>query len=295
MRLDAEKVRTSIDPATALGSVHLTVRDLGRAVAFYESRLGFRVLARGPGVARLGVDGRELLVLRESREAPRARGTTGLYHFAVRVPSRRDLARSLARLIETGTPLDGAADHSVSEALYLSDMEGNGIEIYRDRPREQWAAKGGRALMTTEALDLAGLLAEPGADNGAWSGLAKGTDLGHVHLTVSHLGEAERFYVGALGFDVMMRAGKSALFVSAGGYHHHVGLNTWAGEGAPVPPAGAAGLHSFEVHLPKREGLERTVARLEAAGFSAARVEDGFETRDPFQNVVRLTSAEGAR
>lgn len=295
MQLDAEKVRTSIDPATALGPVHLTARDLGRALAFYESRLGFRVLARGPGVARLGVDGRELLALWESREAPRAPGTTGLYHFAVRVPSRRDVARSLARLIETGTPLIGAADHSVSEALYLSDPEGNGIEIYRDRRCEQWAAKDGSPLMTTEALDLAGLLAERGANDEAWNGLASGTDLGHVHLTVSHLGEAERFYVDALGFDVMMRAGTSALFVSAGGYHHHVGLNTWAGEGAPAPPAGAAGLRSFEVRLPERAALERTVTRLETAGFHAARVEDGFETRDPFQNVVRLTSAESVR
>jgi catechol 2,3-dioxygenase len=295
MPLDAEKLRSSIDPATALGAVHLVVRDLDRAVAFYETRLGFRVLAREPGMAWLGVDGRELLVLRESRVAARERGTTGLYHFAVRVPFRRDLARSLARLIETGTPLQGAADHRVSEALYLSDPEGNGIEIYRDRPREQWAAKGGKPLMTTEALDLAGLLAERGADDAAWNGLANGTDLGHVHLTVSHLGKAERFYVEGLGFDVTMRAGNSALFVSAGGYHHHLGLNTWAGEGAPAPPEGAAGLHSFEVRLPKRAALERTVARLEAAGFPAARAENGFETRDPFQNVVRLTSAEDAR
>jgi len=295
MRLDADKTRTSIDPATSLGAVDLIVRDLDREIAFYESRLGFRVVSRDPGVARLGVDGRELLVLWEDREAPRARGTTGLYHFAVRVPSRRDLARSLARLVETRTPLVGASDHSVSEALYLSDPEGNGIEIYRDRPAEQWPAKRGSALMTTQALDLAGLLAEPGADGEAWSGLADGTDLGHVHLTVSHLGDAERFYVDGLGFDVMMRAGDSALFVSAGGYHHHVGLNTWAGAGAPPPPAGAAGLRSFEVRLPDRAALERAVERLRAGGFPSSRVGDHYQTRDPFQNLIRLTSAEGAR
>jgi len=217
-----------IDPATHIGAVHLTISDLGRSVRFYEAHLGFRLHRRDERTARMGAGDRDLLLLQQSDRAPRVRGTTGLYHFAILVPSRADLARSLRRLVETETVLQGAADHLVSEAIYLADEDGNGIEIYRDRARADWPFVNGQLQMGADPVDFEALLAEA---NGGGGPLPRGTTIGHVHLHVSRLADAQRFYVDVLGFDLMQRYGPSALFVSAGGYHHHVGLNTWAGVG----------------------------------------------------------------
>jgi catechol 2,3-dioxygenase len=291
-----------MDPAAHIGAVHLTISNLDRAVGFYESRLGFAVHRREGRTAHLGAGGPDLLVLSESATARRPHGTTGLYHFAILVPSRADLGRALRRLVDTRTVLQGAADHGVSEALYLADPDGNGIEIYRDRPREQWPfvgvaeasaregvtagalAKAG-LRMGADPLDLDGILAEPDRTTG--NGLAPAAVIGHVHLHVSHLDAAERFYVGVLGFDLMQRYGPSALFVSAGGYHHHIGLNTWAGVGAP-PPAGAIGLEFFVVELPDATALGDTAARLDAAGVPSDRDERTLRTHDPSGNVVKF-------
>src|SRR3989441_9331341 len=221
----------TIHPATIIDSVHLTISDLNRSVRFYEAQLGFKVHRRDDRTAWLGPGGNDLLVLTESERAPRVRGTTGLYHFAVLVPSRIELARSLRRLVETDTVMQGFADHGVSEALYLADPDGNGIEIYRDRPRADWPIVNGRLQMGADPLDLDRILAEDSGGDG--HGLAPGTGIGHVHLHVSRLAGAERFYVDGLGFEVMQRYGPSALFGSAGGDHHHIGLNTWAGVRAP--------------------------------------------------------------
>jgi catechol 2,3-dioxygenase len=163
------------------------------------------------------------------------------------VPSRAALGRSLRRLAEQRWPMSGAADHLVSEALYLSDPDGLGIEIYRDRPRDTWRMSStGEMAMATDPLDLQGVHDEPGAET-AWAGLESGTVMGHVHLHVPHLDTAEAFYCGRIGFDAMVRGYPGALFVSAGGYHHHLGLNTWVGAGAPPPPADAVGLRSFTI------------------------------------------------
>jgi catechol 2,3-dioxygenase len=285
-----------MDPAAHIGAVHLTISNLDRSVAFYESRLGFAVHRREDRRAHLGAGGPDLLVLSESAAAPRVHGVTGLYHFAILVPSRADLGRALRRLVDTRTVLQGAADHGVSEALYLADPDGNGIEIYRDRPREQWpfvglpagaSATAGNALrMGADPLDLDGILAEP--DGTTPHGLGPLTVIGHVHLHVSHLEAAERFYVGVLGFDLMQRYGPSALFVSAGGYHHHIGLNTWAGVGAPPPPAGAIGLEFFVVELPDAAALGDTAARLDAAGVPSERDDRTLRTHDPSGNVVKF-------
>jgi catechol 2,3-dioxygenase len=276
-----------IDPATQIGDVHLTISDLDRSVRFYETQLGFVVRNRDRQRAWLGAGGPDLLVLSQCESAPRVRGTTGLYHFAILVPTRRDLGRALSRLAETDVALQGAADHGVSEALYLADPDGNGIEIYRDRPRDEWPMVRGQLRMGADPLDLDALFA---AGTGrTTTGLAAETVIGHVHLHVSRLDEAERFYVGVLGFELMQRYGPSALFVAAGGYHHHIGLNTWAGVGAPPPPPGAIGLRHFVVKMPSEAARDAVAARLQSASVPFDVTPDGLLVRDPAGNAMLLT------
>jgi catechol 2,3-dioxygenase len=284
----------SIDPATHIGAVHLTIADLSRSLQFYESRLGLELHRRDGDTAWLGPDGtRTFLVLSQDASATRARGTTGLYHFAILVPSRRDLAIALRRLVQTSTGLQGFADHGVSEAIYLADPDGNGIEIYRDRPRAEWPIVDGQLRMGIDSLDVDELLSEGVvAESDTHRPMPEGTTMGHVHLHVSNLEASRWFYVDVLGFDLMQRYGPSALFVSAGGYHHHVGLNTWAGVGAPPPDPGALGLRHFEVVLPNREGQEAIKPRLAAADVDVEESGDALFVRDPSQNGVMLTVAE---
>jgi len=276
-----------IDPGTTIGAVHLTISDLRRSVRFYETHLGFSVHRRDDRTAWLGAGGADLLVLTQCESAPRVRGTTGLYHFAILVPSRADLARSLRRLVATDTIMQGAADHGVSEALYLADEDGNGIEIYRDRPRDQWPIVGGHLRMGADPFDLDALLTEAGRADSA-AGLPAGTSIGHVHLHVSRLEDAHAFYVDLLGFELMQRYGPSALFVAAGGYHHHIGLNTWAGVGAPPPPPGAIGLQHFVVVLPDDAARDSVVGRLAKAGIVPEPVEGGVLVHDPAKNAILL-------
>ncbi len=231
-----------------IGAVRLTISNLDRSLAFYRDVLGFRELTRDGRVAGLGPEGGRVLVeLHENPAAiPKPRRTTGLYHFAILVPSRAALGRSLRRLEDRRWPMTGASDHLVSEALYLDDPEGLGIEIYRDRPRSEWRRVDGELAMATDPLDLQGVHDEAGAET-AWTGLEAGTVVGHVHLHVPHLDAAEAFYCGRVGFEPMVRRYSGALFVAAGGYHHHLGLNIWTGVGAAPPPANAVGLRSFTI------------------------------------------------
>ncbi len=283
------ETRTSIDPRTDLGPVHLTVADLDHSLEFYELVLGLRVHRREENSGYLGVGGEALLVLTESPGAePRPRNTTGLYHFAILLPDRASLAQSLRRLVEKEYPLWGASDHLVSEALYLDDPDGNGIEIYRDRLRSEWRWREGMVEMATRPLDLSGLLAEPGAER-PWEGLPSDTTIGHVHLHVRDLQEAERFYHRTLGFDVVTRYGGQALFVSAGGYHHHIGLNTWAGSEAPSPPIGNAGLRYFTIRLPESSELEWLIERLREDGVAFEKKPDSVFLRDPSGNGILVT------
>ena len=230
-----------------IGQVTLTVRDLERSVPFYRDVLGFREAKRDGRTSLLGAGGPVLIELHEHTSAvPKPRRTTGLYHFAILVPSRAALGRSLRRLSEKRWPLSGAADHLVSEALYLDDPDGLGIEIYRDRPRAEWPISNGQLAMATDPLDLQGVHDEPGAES-PWAGLDPGTVIGHVHLQVPHLDTAEQLYCARVGFEPTVRGYPGALFVAAGGYHHHLGLNTWTGIGAPPPPENAVGLRSFTI------------------------------------------------
>src|ERR1035437_10595053 len=258
---------TTIHPDTTVGTVQLTVSDLERSRAFCERVLGLRATELDDGGLALGAAGGPLVELRGDSSAPRLdRQATGLYHLAILVPTRRDLALALMRIAEARWPLDGASDHLVSEALYLSDPDGNGIEIYRDRPREQWPRANGSLAMDTLPLDRDSVLGELGGARELQPLVPPGTEIGHVHLQVSDIREAEDFYSGVVGFEVMVRGYPGALFVSAGGYHHHLGLNTWHSAGAAPPAPGAVGLRSFEITLPNPQELERLLERVRAAG-----------------------------
>jgi catechol 2,3-dioxygenase len=284
----------SIDPGTAMGAVRLVVADLDGVRDFYMGAIGLTELEQRDGVVRLGNDGSPEAIVElvgEPDAPPRPRGTSGLFHLAILVPSRADLARALQRVAEAGWRLSGASDHLVSEALYLSDPEGNGIELYRDRPREEWPVRDGVLQMDTLPLDLDGVLSELRRED-ADAPMPEGTRMGHVHLNVGDLTAAEAFYSGALGFDVTVRGYPGALFVSAGGYHHHLGLNTWAGEGAPAAPAGSRGLRQFEIRLPGDAQLAAEEDRLRQAGFEPAREDGGVRVRDPSGNEVVLTAGD---
>ncbi|HEX6163697.1 MAG TPA: VOC family protein [Vicinamibacterales bacterium] len=245
-------------PADAhIGQVSLTVRDLDRSVAFYRDVLGFVETKREGRTSSLApAGGRGLIELHERTDAiAKPRRSAGLYHFAILVPSRAALGRSLRRLVEQRWPMTGAADHLVSEALYLDDPDGLGIEIYRDRPRDSWRVIDGELAMSTDPLDLQAVADEPGAES-PWRGLEAATIMGHVHLHVSHLDAAEAFYCGRIGFEPIVRRYPGALFVAAGGYHHHMGLNTWAGVGAPPPPENAVGLRAFTIESRQLESSQ---------------------------------------
>lgn len=259
-----------LPPDAHIGSVSLTVTDLDRSVAFYRDVLGFMETSREGAVALLSADGQRTLVeLHERRDAiPKPRRSTGLFHFAVLVPSRAALGRSLRRLTDQQWPLSGVADHLVSEALYLNDPDGLGIEIYRDRPREAWRTVHGELAMATDPLDVQDVANEPGAEV-QWRGLDAGTVIGHVHLHVSNLQAGERFFCGDVGFEPTVRSYPGALFVAAGGYHHHLGMNTWVGVGAPPPPENAVGMREFTIAA---RDLEPRVLADAATGVSVAMV-----------------------
>jgi len=275
---------------TRLGYVHLTVSDLESSVAFYHRALGFQVHRQEDSKAYLGAGQDDLLLLTENAAAVYVPRRTGLYHFAILTPSRLVLAKVLQNLIETETPLQGGADHLVSEALYLSDPDGNGIEIYRDRPRSDWEYENGILKMGTEPLDYQGILAELGDDDGSWTGLEVETRLGHMHLHVADLEHATNFYEKVLGFDFLLTYMGTASFLSAGGYHHHIGLNTWNGVEAPPPPPDAVGLRYFTVQLANGDEREQLVNLLEKAEVNFEELKEGFFVRDPSQNGILFVS-----
>lgn len=277
---------------TRIGAVSLAVGDLDTVVSFYERALGLQTLERDSGRARLGAGGEALVELVSAPDAPaRPHGTTGLFHLAILVEDRTALAAALRRVAGADWRFTGASDHLVSEALYLRDPEGNGIEIYRDRPRADWPRSNGELQMDSLALDLESLLAEPAPEDGGAAGMPAATRIGHVHLNVADIPASEAFYVGPVGFDVTVRGYPGALFFSAGGYHHHVGVNTWAGEGAPAPPVDARGLRWFELSLPDAEAVEATAARLADAGSDPEAREDGVLVSDPAGNGILLRAA----
>lgn len=282
----------TIHPDTQIGVVTLTVADLARSVAFYQTNIGLTLQSQTSEEALLGAGTRPLLRLQALPNARYAPRTTGLYHFALRVPSRLDLARTIENLAHTQTSIDGASDHLVSEALYLHDPDRHGIEIYRDRPRDAWYDEAGRFRMDSKRLDFEGIMAELSADADPWQGLSAGTDMGHIHLRVADIQQTGDFYRNVLGFEVMAQM-DSALFLSAGGYHHHIGMNVWAGVGVPAPSCDAARLITYEILLPDEDALAELLQQVEAAGIKATQQEHGWLLVDPSHNQLLLRTAAG--
>ena len=287
---------------TRLGPVRLQVGGLQRSLAYYQEVLGFQVAHQETGLARLspklssGVSpelspGGEDTTLVELREEPGApappdRGRLGLFHFAILLPTRGDLARFLRHLAEGGVH-PGASDHHVSEALYLRDPDGLGIEVYADRPAAAWQTRGRELRMETAPLDTSGLLRQAG--DAPWTGLPPGTTMGHVHLHVGDLTEAEAFYHQALGLDKVVWSYPGALFLSAGGYHHHLGLNVWAGPRATPPPSKEARLLEWTILLPSAQAVAAAARHLEKAGYPADQsTDEEFVTRDPWGTRLRI-------
>ena len=270
--------------ATTVGEVHLKVASLPEALVFYRDILGYTVTSLGDDIVALAPGGGEPHVVLHELAAPEpvSRRTSGLFHAAILLPERRDLALVTQRLVNSGWDIGGASDHGVSEALYLDDQDGNGIEIYVDRPRAQWPVAGNQVRMVAERLDFDNLFGELAGGNHEWQGIPSGTTIGHIHLQVSDLEASRRFYVDLLGFDVMQDTYPGALFVAAGGYHHHLGMNTWAGRGVPRPPENAVGLERFAVNLPDMSSLEVLAERLQRAGADVPEVSDNsVYVRDP--------------
>ena len=285
-----------IHPAAEIGAIHLRTGNMARALDFYQHVIGLRVLQQDEAGAWLGASVNvPLLRLDAFPDAvSRPPRTTGLYHFAILLPRRADLAVALRYLTKTGYPLQGASDHLVSEALYLSDPDGNGIEIYADRPRDQWPYRNGSLEMATIPLNVGDLMKEADSIGEPRQALPAASSMGHVHLHVGDLAEAERFYCDVLGFERMMRYGQSASFVSAGGYHHHIGLNTWAGVGAPPPPENAVGLAYVTLRLPDQAALLDLQTELRSAGMPFETNGDGLKLKDPFGNGLLITTSDSS-
>ena len=300
------KTEFSIHPATSIGHVSLTVASLENQIAFYQQALGFVVHWREGNRAGLGASfgdltagGPDLLRLTEQPNVKKYHRVTGLYHFAVLFPDRRELARAIARLFALKYP-NYPTDHIMTKTTYLDDPEGNGIELYTESPEDgTWSLKNGEYITRRadgtlsdgrEPLDVDALFSHLKPEDRLDVSIPKETRIGHVHLHVRELHEAVDFCHGILGFDVMGVVDSFRMaFVSAGGYHHHIGLNTWQGEGAPPPPADAVGLRYFSVELPNQEALDEVIAHVDAAGIPSNQTDDGLLVHDPSENGVILT------
>jgi catechol 2,3-dioxygenase len=279
-----------ISPTIELGEVKLKVSDLARSITFYQEVVGLKVLAQDNVTAEFSVDGKNVLLkLEEIQQAevmPR-RSAAGLYHFAILVPNREALGLALRNLIQSGIHI-GQADHIVSEALYIADPDNNGIEIYADRPRETWKRDAnGDYIMASDPIDWDGLLIVAG--DKAWTGLPSDTVMGHVHFHVKNLQKAKEFYCDILGFDIAVNASRmGALFISAGGYHHHIGLNIWAGENVSAPPSNATGLVYATIVFPNHSALESTLEQIQKAGIPIEDHNGAWFVKDPSGIQIRL-------
>jgi catechol 2,3-dioxygenase len=287
----ASRADRRLADTTRLGAVRLTVTDLDRSVGFYQDAIGLRLHRREDPVAAMGAGGEDLVVLVEEQTARPAGRHAGLYHFALLMPSRAELARALQRLAVTRTPIEGASDHGISEAIYLPDPDGNGIELAADRPREAWPSL--ETLGRPNPLDLYGLLGTLG-DAEPVRHADPGTTVGHLHLHVNDIAAARRFYEDVVGF-APMTVMPNAVFVSVAGYHHHLGFNTWRGAGIPPAPAGGrdgvvAGLRHWTILVDVAAELAAARARLEAAGVEIAERDGGLLVHDPAGIPVLLAT-----
>ncbi|WP_132745848.1 VOC family protein [Scopulibacillus darangshiensis] len=269
------------------GQVELKVENLKRSILFYQEVIGFRILEQTETKALLTANGQTSLLTIEQPESviQKQPHTTGLYHFALLLPNRTELGKILNHFIKLDLPL-GASDHLVSEALYLNDPDGNGIEIYADRPAATWQWENNQVIMVTDPLDGDSLLKE--VDGEDWQGLPADTIMGHIHLHVSDLAKDAEFYCKGLGFDIVSKYGGQALFISTGGYHHHIGLNTWAGVGAPKPSEHSVGLNWYSLIYPNGEAIQAAITRLQKIGAVVKKENGFFLTKDPSGHNIRL-------
>lgn len=276
-------------PVTYVGEAGLKVIDLKEMIQFYTETIGFELLAESETEASLGTSGKTLLKLETfDGVAPKEQRFAGLYHYAILLPSRKELGKILIHLHNQGIRL-GSSDHLVSEALYLSDPEGNGIEIYRDREPEEWDWEGNHVKMAVDPLDAQGVIGAAQDSGEVWSGMPADTVMGHIHLHVSNLSDARKFYVDGLGFEILTEMGGQALFLGDQKYHHHIGLNVWNGIGIPALPEKTAGLHYYTLILEdeaKRQGLIERLRKMDVAVNEQAAY---TEVKDPAGNMIRLT------
>lgn len=272
-------------PNTYVSHVQIKVSNLERSVKYYQQIIGFDILELNEKTAALTADGKtSILSIEQVDDAvPLQRGKTGLYHFALLLPSRKDLANFVQHIAELNVPI-GAGDHHVSEAIYLYDPDGNGIEVYADRPEEQWIWNGNSIYMTTEPVYFSSLLSMA---DGTWNGLPEGTVMGHIHLSVADLRKSEEFYTKALGFELVSRFGSRALFISTGKYHHHIGLNTWESLGGPSPEEKSVGLKSFTLVLDNEKQAETIKQNLKEMGHAVEQFEGApkFGGRQAFSTI----------
>ncbi|MEC5424221.1 VOC family protein [Virgibacillus sp. C22-A2] len=275
-------------PTTFVGHVNIKVENLERSLQYYQEIIGFDILEQTSSTTKLTTDGKTSILSLEQPEnvIPKQGRTTGLYHFALLLPEKTDLANIVVHLTEKGIRF-GSSDHLVSEALYLHDPDGNEIEIYIDRDPSEWNWNGEAVAMAVDPLDFERLLENivPGS---LWKGMPEGTLMGHIHLHVSELRKTEEFYVQGLGFDVVNRYGAQALFLSTGKYHHHIGVNTWNGVGAPKPPENSVGMESFTLILPNEEAIKETIDNLQKIGVSVTENDGRLTTYDPSGNRIEL-------
>lgn len=285
-----DTTKFQIAPATTVGVVTLGVADLAMMKRYYNEIIGLDLLENAGNTAVLGVDSSPIVRLEARPNGKQYKNAVGLYHLAILLPSREALGQWLKHYIEkSGRMVDGAGDHFVSEALYLSDPEGNGIEIYRDRPRDTWQfAPDGTVVMGTVAVDLPAVIGA--ADPAPFSGMPTGTTLGHVHLQVNNIPETTRFYQDVIGLDYMVGM-PTATFLSAGGYHHHLGANTWHSANASKPPEGSLGLINFTLLLPNTNAKSALLANLDKSDVPIQNSEAGESVEDPSGIVAILTTA----
>ena len=283
----------TLDPASRVTQVALTVTNLEKSLSFYTTVVGLTIIERNGSSAVLGAGGSPLLLLYENISTGRwpVLGYTGLYHFAILVPTRAELGRWLEHWLTLGNPLPGQGDHWVSEALYISDPDRHGIEIYRDRPTSEWPHVNGRLQMGADPVDIQGLLDEAQREAQPWNGLAAETRLGHMHLQVGNLDDARSFYSGVLGFTVTLDTYRGALFLAAGEYHHHIGVNIWQSRGAGPAPANVASLRWFTVALPSQSARDDVVRRIHAAGLDTTEIGNAIAVNDPWNNRIMLLAS----